>query len=139
VGWRLTAHDPGVSVPESITKDSYFRVTWSPRFCPRGDNGDYSVDFADPDVHRFGPSTFSGLELELDKAIFEADGRRVTVAGRVRQYLGGKFSGVGFTVARVRLAVGLANRVSFFAPHVNTNKAGRRVFGASMTWTTKQL
>jgi hypothetical protein len=128
-----------LSVPESITKDSYFRVTWSPRFCPRGGSGDYSVEFADPDVHRFGPATFSGLELDLDKAIVRSDGRRATVSGRVRQCLGGKFSGVCFTAARVKLAVGLGKRVSFFAPHVNTNKAGRRLFGASMTWTTKQL
>jgi hypothetical protein len=120
---------------------------WLPRSCCRAprtprasrSNGDYSVESPEPDVKSFGISTFSGLELELDKAIISSDGRRVTVHGKVRQYAGGSWSGAGFTAANVRLSVGLANRVSFFAPHVKTNSNGEAWFGAPMTWTTKVL
>lgn len=130
-----------ISDPSSFTKDSFYRVTWSPRACPRG-NGDWAADTNDPSVKTFAPARVGLMELELEKPVQNSSGTRWALEGRVRQCDPfAKLTGGCVTVAGIsvgwRVSAG-ARKLIFDEPSLRRTEAGNSLY-SGLRWTSNQL
>jgi hypothetical protein len=119
----------GNHYPESWR--SPFRVKWTPKFCPRGNSGDYTIT-GTPEIRELGPFGLV-LNLELGEGHPNADGTRITYTPRVRACP----AGICFTAGRVRLLATLTGGKVRIDRSVTTVDGWRSIDGHYFGWRHK--
>jgi hypothetical protein len=119
----------GNHYPESW--DSPFRVKWAPKFCPRGNSGDYTIS-GTPEIREMGPYGLI-LNLEPGEGVESPDGRRITYTPRLRACP----AGICFTAARVRLLATLTGGGVRIDRSVETLDGWRSLEGNFFGWRHK--
>jgi hypothetical protein len=112
---------------------SLVRVKWAPRFCPRGNSGDYSIE-GTPEVREFKNPVNFFTEFEPGEGVQSADGKRIVYDGRLRACA----LGVCGTAGRTRIIATLTSQGVRIDRSVHTLELGENLSGDHLGWRHKQ-